>query len=66
MWSRTSPVELHEQLRLHGRSSLDGVEAVVMERNGSMSVVASGTALEPGLFGDVLGSERLFPAGGPG
>lgn len=51
--SRTSVLELHEQLRLEGVGSLDDVQMAVIERTGEISVVKRGQRLDSEIFEDV-------------
>jgi uncharacterized membrane protein YcaP (DUF421 family) len=57
--------EIRQRLRLAGIRRLDEVLCVVLERNGSVSVLREGAPLEPWLLADVAGRERLA-SGGPG
>lgn len=54
--------EIRQRLRLAGVSRLDEVGAVVLERNGNLSVVRRGESMDPWLLedlgGGVPGSER--------
>lgn len=59
----TSDLEIYEALRLHGLASLSDVLAVVLERNGEFSVVARGTSVEPEVWQEVAGADRLPRAG---
>lgn len=52
--ARTSRSELYQQLRAHGHGSLEGVGAVVLERNGRMSVLDRDEARDPELFAEVV------------
>lgn len=62
--AHTSALEVHAQVRLAGIGSLDAVEAVILERNGGMSVIERGTPVDPALCAEVVGRERLRPGGG--
>lgn len=54
-----SRLELYQDLRLQGHGSLEGLATVILERNGSISVLPRGTQLDPELFGEVVGRERI-------
>ena len=60
--AKTSDREVHQQVRLAGMGTLDDVEAVILERNGQMSVLTSGTALDGRLFTDVHDRDVLLNA----
>lgn len=62
--ARVSTFEVHQQLRLNGHGSLSGVAAVIFERSGRMSVIRSDEALDPSLFVEVRGTERLAMSSG--
>lgn len=51
--------ELYSRLRQSGVSHPDQVGAVVFEPSGMLSVVRAGQPVDPDLFGDVVGAERL-------
>ncbi len=51
--------EVYQELRLSGHGSLDGIRAVVLERNGSLSVIPDGARVDDDVFHEVLGRERL-------
>lgn len=51
--------ELRQKLRLAGVRNLAEVRCAVLERNGAVSVVLRGEPLDPWLFSDVPGAERL-------
>lgn len=51
--------ELRQRLRLAGIRHLDEVRCVVLERNGSVSVVRRSEPLDPWLFSDVPGAQQL-------
>jgi uncharacterized membrane protein YcaP (DUF421 family) len=51
--------ELRQKLRLAGIRNLAEVQCVVLERTGAVSVVRRSEALDPWLFSDVPGAERL-------
>lgn len=51
--------ELRQRLRLAGIRSADEVRCVILERNGMVSVVRHGADLDPWLFSDVPGAQRL-------
>lgn len=57
--AHTSALEVYEAVRLAGLGSLDGVAAVVLERNGDFSVIPSGESIEPALWDEVRGNEWL-------
>lgn len=54
-----STFEVRQQVRLEGYGSLRGVGAVVLERSGRMSVIGRNEELDPSLFVELRGSERL-------
>lgn len=64
--ARITENDLREKLREAGVGSIEGVLAVVMETTGDISVIQGGAGdrLDPDLFEDVVGAERL--RGGPG
>ncbi len=47
--------EIRQALRRAGARSLEEVECVVLERNGTVSVIRSGVPVEPWLIADVAG-----------
>jgi uncharacterized membrane protein YcaP (DUF421 family) len=58
--------ELRQKLRLAGIRDLSEVGCVVLERTGAVSVVRRSEQLDPWLFSDVPGAERLVgPSGRP-
>lgn len=57
--AKVSMPELLQQLRLHGHGSFMGVEAVIFERNGRISVIGSGAVLNASFFSEVRGAEQL-------
>ncbi len=59
-----SRMELYQELRRQGHGSVEGIAAAVLERNGGVSVLAKGTELDPELFQEVVGRERIAFAGG--
>jgi uncharacterized membrane protein YcaP (DUF421 family) len=59
--AHVSLVELHQELRLDGKGSLQGVRAVVLERNGSFSVLLDGEVVTDEIFDGVVGAETLRP-----
>ncbi|MGY1709017.1 DUF421 domain-containing protein [Geodermatophilus sp. SYSU D00758] len=63
--SHVAEDELRQRLRLAGVRNPAEVRCVVLERNGSVSVVRRGEPLDPWLFSDVPGMEAL-EAAGPG
>lgn len=52
--ARTSRTELYQQIRAHGHGSLDDVGAVVLERNGGMSVLDHRARRDPEVFAEVI------------
>ncbi|MGY2083598.1 DUF421 domain-containing protein [Blastococcus sp. SYSU DS0539] len=54
--------ELRQKLRLAGIRNLTEVRCVVLERTGAVSVVRRTEPLDPWLFSDVPGAERLCAA----
>ena len=54
-----SRVELYQQLRLQGRGSLDGVRAMLLERNGQISIIGDGERLDPEVFAELREREDL-------
>lgn len=61
--ARTSHAEVYQQLRLAGYGSLDEVEAVILERNGAISVIRAGTRLDEQLFTEIADREKLLDVG---
>ncbi|HEX2029270.1 MAG TPA: YetF domain-containing protein [Nitriliruptorales bacterium] len=61
--AHTSHLEVYQQLRLSGFGSIEEVRAVILERNGEMSVIPRGQAVRPEVFDEVVGRERLTGAG---
>ena len=57
--SHVAEDELRQRLRLAGIRNLGEVRCVVLERNGSVSVVRRGAPLDPWLYSDVPGAEEL-------
>ena len=57
--------ELRQKLRLAGIRNLAEVRCVVLERTGAVSVVRRSEPLDPWLFSDVPGAERLCAAAEP-
>lgn len=51
-----------EALRLAGVTSLEQVQAVVIERNGTFSVLREGDQIDPRLLGPVVGREAIAGA----
>ncbi|RZU33916.1 DUF421 domain-containing protein [Blastococcus saxobsidens] len=54
--------ELRQKLRLAGIRDLAEVRCVVLERTGAVSVIRRSEPLDPWLFSDVPGAERLLGA----
>lgn len=54
----TSRVEIYETLRSAGVGTLDDVGVVILERNGSFSVLAKGQRRDPDLFAEVVDRRR--------
>ena len=54
--------ELRQRLRLAGIRNLAEVRCVVLERNGAVSVVRRSEPLDPWLFSDIPGMDRLAGA----
>lgn len=54
-----SHFELYEQLRLQGLGSLEKVRAVVLERNGDLSVIKADQPVDAEVFREVVGNDRL-------
>lgn len=52
-------LELHQQLRLHGKGSVDGVRLVILERNGEFSVIGDSEPLDKGIFDELHGLELI-------
>jgi uncharacterized membrane protein YcaP (DUF421 family) len=50
--------EIRQAVRRAGATSLADVQCVVLERNGTVSVVRAGASIDPWLLADVLGDER--------
>lgn len=50
--------DIYEQLRLAGLADLADVEAAVLERDGSVSIVGSGATVSAEVFSDVPGWQR--------
>ncbi|TQN35689.1 uncharacterized protein DUF421 [Blastococcus colisei] len=57
--------ELRQKLRLAGVRDPAEVRCVVLERNGSVSVIRQDRPLDPWLFDDVPGARRLSVGDGP-
>lgn len=57
--ARISEVEVRQALRLKGYASLDDVAAVVLERNGQLSVLGRERRIDPGVVDDAYGHERI-------
>ena len=57
--ANTSAYEVHEAIRLSGYGSLDEVAVVILERNGEFSVIGQDETLDPTVFEEVVGAERL-------
>lgn len=57
--AHTSALEIHEQVRMSGAGTLERVRAVVLERNGAMSVIGHDGPMDAAVFQDVVGGERL-------
>ena len=58
--AKLSHAELQQQLRLAGVGALDQVDAVVLERNGRVSVISAGTPLDERVFDSVPNRGELF------
>ena len=56
--ARTSHLEVYQQIRLAGLGRLEEVKAVILERNGQMSVIHAGTQLEERLLTEVLDHQQ--------
>ena len=61
--SHVAEDELRQKLRLAGVRNLDEVRYVLLERNGTVSVVKRGEPLEPWLLSDIDEAARLLPRG---
>lgn len=58
--ARLNELDVYEQLRRNGHTSLEEVYAVVLEPSGAVSVIAADVAaVDPGIFTRVLGREHL-------
>lgn len=57
--SHTSRYEIYQRIRQQSLGDLEEVAAVVLERDGTMSVLRRGTAIDPELFSEVSGREQL-------
>ena len=53
--------EIRQALRRAGARSLDEVQCVVLERNGTVSVVRAGSPVDPWLIADVSGDPAAEP-----
>lgn len=53
--------EIRQAVRRAGARSLEEVQCVVLERNGTVSVVRTGGPIHPWLLADVLGAESAKP-----
>ena len=58
--AKLSHAELHQQVRLAGMATLEAVDAIILERNGQMSVIAEGTPLDERVFVGVPNRAELF------
>lgn len=47
--------DVHEALRLKGTTRLDQIAAVIIERNGELSVLPAGETIDPPLLANVVG-----------
>lgn len=54
-----SHFELYQQLRLHGLGSLEKVRAVILERNGDLSIITADQRVDAEVFQEVIGNDRL-------
>ncbi|MDP8968966.1 MAG: DUF421 domain-containing protein [Actinomycetota bacterium] len=54
-----SHFELYQQLRLHGLGSLEKVRAVILERNGDLSIITADQRIDAEVFREVVGNDRL-------
>ncbi|MDX1658079.1 MAG: DUF421 domain-containing protein [Nitriliruptorales bacterium] len=54
-----SDYELFQALRQHGHASLDGLAAVILERNGRLSVIHEDAPIAPEVVEEVMGREHL-------
>src|SRR5699024_6137228 len=52
--------ELHSRLRQSGVSHPDQVGAVIFESSGTLSVIRRGQPMDPELFREVIGAEKLL------
>jgi uncharacterized membrane protein YcaP (DUF421 family) len=55
---RVTADEIHEAVRRHGHGSLDAIDAVILETDGSLSVIASDKAGNRSAYGKLCGPER--------
>lgn len=58
--AHTSRLEVYEAVRLRGLASLEETRAVVLERNGRLSVIPRGASPDPELWREVAGVEHLL------
>lgn len=54
-----SHFEIYQQLRLHGLSSLEDVGAVILERNGRLSIITADQPIDAEVVQEVIGHEQL-------
>jgi hypothetical protein len=52
--------ELRQRIRLAGIGSMAEVRAVILERNGAISVIRSGTPVDTNMLDDVVGHEAFI------
>lgn len=57
--TRTSADDLNAAMRSAGVANPSEVQCIILEPRGSFSVIRTGTELQPNLFADVEGSQRL-------
>ena len=57
--SGTSAVEVFQHVRLSGVGDLADVAAVILERNGQMSVLNEGSSLDEAVLTEIQGREEL-------
>ena len=54
-----SSKELQSRLRQAGVGSLEGIQAVIFEPSGALSIIREGQKLDPDFFEDLIGREAL-------
>lgn len=58
--AKITEADLLQSLRKKGITRLEEIQAVIMERDGSLSVIKAGEPVEPFLLKDVIGREQLI------